>query len=236
MDRDQVKLAKRMEAHESAVWARCVEAVAAMAGNPLEAVIDRSGPVPVGALCALDRADLNRVIALGAGAPTRDRDLDAVCSFYVRHDQRNFCIEVTPVSRPQGLTGRIAARGLVRESTGSFKMWRPTHRPPAVAPPVNVRRLSTADTDALAAISVSAWGAWNTPVSMAAWFVATLGQGGVRHYGVFDGERLVATGALFLGDGLGWLGFDATHPRYQGRRLRQAISSVRMADAAAEGC
>jgi hypothetical protein len=32
------------------------------------------------------------------------------------------------------------------------------------------------------------------------------------------------------------LGFDATHPRRQGRKLRQAISSVRMADAAAAGC
>jgi hypothetical protein len=46
----------------------------------------------------------------------------------------------------------------------------------------------------------------------------------------------VATGALFVGDGLGWLGFDATHPRHQGRKLRQAISSVRMEDAAAQGC
>jgi hypothetical protein len=71
---------------------------------------------------------------------------------------------------------------------------------------------------------------------MGAWFGSTLGRDGVRHYGIFDGDRLTATGALFIGDGLGWLGFDATHPRYQGRKLRQAISSVRMAEAAAEGC
>jgi hypothetical protein len=74
------------------------------------------------------------------------------------------------------------------------------------------------------------------PVSVAAWFGATVGTPGVRHYGVFDADRLVATGALFIGDGLGWLGFDATHPRYQGRKLRQAISAARMSDSAAEGC
>jgi hypothetical protein len=105
-----------------------------------------------------------------------------------------------------------------------------------VAPEIEVRRLGPDHADALTAINVAAWGAWNMPVSMAAWFGATVGGDGVRHYGVFDDDRLVATGALFVDDGLGWLGFDATHPRYQGRKLRQAISSVRMTDAVAQGC
>ncbi|MGH9017278.1 MAG: hypothetical protein ACRDY1_05975, partial [Acidimicrobiales bacterium] len=92
------------------------------------------------------------------------------------------------------------------------------------------------DAEGLTAISVAAWGAWNMPVSMADWFGAAVGREGVRHYGVYEGPRLVATGAMFVDDGLGWLGFDATHPRFQGRKYRQAISSVRMADAAAAGC
>jgi GNAT superfamily N-acetyltransferase len=93
-----------------------------------------------------------------------------------------------------------------------------------------------ADADALTAINVAAWGAWSMPVSMADWFGATVGSDGVHHYGAFDAGRLVATGALFIGDGIGWLGFDATHPRYQGRKLRQAISTARMIDALEQGC
>ncbi len=166
----------------------------------------------------------------------RAGDLAAICSFYESHEQRNFRIEMTPLARPPELAGWIADRHLACEALGTYKMWRRVERPPTVPPDIEVRTLTPADLDALTAINIAAWGAWSMPVSMAAWFGATLGRDGVRHYGVFEGDRLVATGALFIGDGLGWLGFDATHPRYQGRKLRQAISSVRMVDAAAEGC
>jgi len=225
-----------MEEHELAVWATCVDAVSALADNPLQAVIDRSGPWPLMALCAVDRGDINRVIGLGVGSRARAEDVDAVCRFYEAHGQRNFRIEVTPLTRPPALSEWINARGLACGAVGTFKMWRRVDRPPTVAPDVEVRRLGPADIDALTAINIAAWGAWSMSVSMADWFGATLGREGVRHYGVFDGDQLVATGALFIGDGLGWLGFDATHPRYQGRQLRQAISSVRMAEAAAQGC
>jgi GNAT superfamily N-acetyltransferase len=236
LDRELAKLAKRMEAHESAAWARCAEAVAAVPGNPLDAVVGWSGGVPLVALRAVDRVDLNRVIALGVDCAIGERELDAVRSFYEHYEQTNFRIEVTPVSRPAAMAEWILARGLSNDGIGTFKLWRPADSPPGTTPTVTVRRLSRSDADALAMLSVAAWGAWNTPTSLAPWFGATLGHGGFRHYGVFDGERLVAAGALFVEGSLGWLGFDATHPRYQGRGLRQAISSARMADAAAEGC
>jgi len=225
-----------MEEHELAVWATCVDAVAALPGNPLQAVIDRSGPLPLVALCAVDRGDINRVVALGVRTAARPEDLRTICSFYETHHQRNFRIEVTPLTRPVELAGWTTAQGLVCAGLGTFKMWRTVERPPPVAPDIEVRRLGPRDRDSLTAINVAAWGAWSMPVSMTAWFGATVGMDGVRHYGVFDGDRLVATGALFLGDGLGWLGFDATHPRYQGRKLRHAISSARMIDAAFAGC
>jgi GNAT superfamily N-acetyltransferase len=225
-----------MEEHELAVWATCVEAVAALPGNPMQAVIDHSGSLPLVALCAVDRGDINRVVALGVRSPACIEDLHSICSFYETHHQRNFRIEVTPLTRPSELARWITASGLAYESPGTFKMWRKVERPPPVAPNIEVRRLGPEDRDALTAINVAAWGAWSMPVSMTAWFGATVGNDGVRHYGVFDADRLVATGALFLGDGLGWLGFDATHPRYQGRKLRQAISSARMTDAASAGC
>jgi hypothetical protein len=225
-----------MEEHEAAVWAQCVAAVSALPGNPLDAIIDRSGRLPLMALCAVDRGDFNRVIALGIHDSAHAQDLDAICIFYRDHDQENFWIEVTPLARPPELPDWMASRGLSSGGPGTFKMWRFTDHPPPVEPDIEVRRLGPADVDALTAVNIAAWGAWSMPVSMASWFGATVGHPGVQHYGIFDGDKLVATGALFIGDGLGWLGFDATHPRHQGRKLRQAISSVRMADAAAQGC
>jgi len=236
VDRKLAELAKRMEEHELAVWTTCASAAAALPGNPLNAIVNRSGPIPLVALGAIDRGDINRVIALGIRAPLGAGDVEDICSFYDSHHQRNFRIEVTPLARPPELAGWITRLGLVGDGLGTFKMWRRAGRPPAVPSDIEVRRLGPGDTEALAAINVAAWGSWSMPVSMASWFGATVGRVGVQHYGVFDKDRLVSTGALFVGDGLGWLGFDATHPRYQGRKLRQAISSVRMIDAAAQGC
>lgn len=225
-----------MEEHECAVWATCVDAAADLPGNPLDAVTDRSGPVPLVALRAADRGDFNRVVGLGVRSPARPEDIHTISSFYDEHHQQSFRIEVTPLARPSALASWISDGGLDCQGAPTFKMWRLTECPPAVAPDIEVRRLGSRDRDALTGLSVAAWGAWSMPVSMTAWFGATVGIPGARHYGVFDADRLVATGALFIGDGLGWFGFDATHPRYQGRKLRQAISSVRMVDSAAEGC
>jgi hypothetical protein len=236
MERKLRELATRMEEHELDVWATCVEAVSELPGNPLHAAIDRSGPVPLMALGAVDRGDINKVLALGVRAPARSEDLDAVCSFYESQGQLNYRVELTPLARPSYISEWIAARGLACDNLGTFKMWRGAERPPVADPAIEVRRLGRDDADALMAINVAAWGAWSMPVSLSEWFGASLGQDGVQNYGVFDGDRLVATGALFIGDGLGWFGFDATHPRYQGRKLRQAISSVRIVDAAAHGC
>jgi hypothetical protein len=100
---------------------------------------------------------------------------------------------------------------------------------------VEVRRLGATEANAIAELNLVAWGAWRSP-AMHAWFKASVGLDGAFHYGVFDGDNLVATGALFVGDGIGWFGFDATHPRHQGKRLRQAISALRLRDAVSYGC
>jgi hypothetical protein len=236
VDTQRCELAARLEEHEAAVWAECVDAAAAIPDNPLEAVVDRSGPRPLVALGAVDHWDFNRVVGLGTSAPAHVEDLDAICSFYDAHEQRRFRVEVTPLARPTELTRWMIDRGLQCDKEGTFKIWRSVERPLDIPAHIEVRQLESSERDAITAVSVAAWGAWSMPVSLSAWFGATVGRAGVRHYGVFEAGKLVATGALFIQDELGWFGFDATHPRHQGKMLRQAISAVRMADAVAQGC
>jgi len=232
---DQRELAMRLEEHEAAVWAESVAAVSAVPGNPLQAVSDHLGPLPLVALCAIDRRDFNRVVALGVRSQVRSQDVDAICSFYETHKQRNFRIEITPLARVSELTELVTERGIAGDEPGNFKLWRKVERPRTIRPGIEVRRLDRADSDALAMLNIVAWGAWGTP-GIGVWFGATVGRAGVRHYGIFDADRLVASGALFVDDRIGWFGFDATHPRYKRRGLRQAISAARMMDAAVLGC
>jgi hypothetical protein len=230
-------LARRLEEHEAAVWVDCVIGASELPGDPLRAVIERSATrsFVLVALCAVDALYLNRLVGLGVRAPVRGEDLDAIWAFYAANDQRNFRIDVTPDARPLELAEWLTNRGMRCQSPGTFKIWRPAE-PPLVPPlDVEVRRLGAADADAIADLNLVAWGAWNN-AAMHAWFGATVGRDGWQHYGVFDAHRLVSTGALRTSDGLGWFGFDATHPRHQGKQLRQAISAVRLADAAARGC
>jgi hypothetical protein len=237
MGTDLRDLAQRLEEHEAAVWLDCVIAASELPGDPLQAVIDRSRVVAVAlvALCAVDAWFLNRVVALGVRSPVRCEDLDEIWAFYAANRQHNFRIEVTPDARPRELTQWLTDRGMQRQSPGTFKIWRSVE-PPLVAPlDVEVRRLGAADADAIAELNLVAWGAWNHP-AMHSWFGASVGRAGWQHYGVFDADRLVSTGALRADDRLGWFGFDATHPRHQGKKLRQAISAVRLADATAQGC
>ncbi len=234
VNNEPAELALRLEEHEAAIWLDCVQAASELPDDPLQAVIDRSGPNPLVALRAVDGWDLNRVIALGIRAPARPDDLDAIWAFYAANGQASFRIDVTPRSRPDELTNWLIARGM-RCTPGTFKIWREIEPRLEAPPEVEVRRLGAQDANAIAELNLVAWGAWGSP-AMHAWFAASVGRPRAHHYGVFDKDRLIATGALFVGDGIGWFGFDATHPRHQGKRLRQAISALRLSDAAAHGC
>jgi hypothetical protein len=230
-------LALELEQHEAAVWLDFVIAATQLPGDPLQAVVERSTTLGIAlmALCAADAWYLNRVVGLGLRKPVSPADLDAIWAFYAANEQHNFRIDVTPDARPRELTQWLVDRGMQCQSPGTFKIWRAVE-PPLEAPlDVEVRKLGAADREAIAELNLVAWGAWNNP-AMHAWFGATVGREGWQHYGVFAADRLVATGALRATGVLGWFGFDATHPRHQGRKLRQAISARRLADAAAQGC
>ena len=120
MDTDRRDLALRLEEHEAAVWLDCVVAASQLPGDPLQAVIDRSGMLAIAlvALCAVDVLYLNRVVALGVRSPVRQQDLDPIWAFYAANRQHNFEIEVTPDALPRELTQWLTDRGMQRRSPG----------------------------------------------------------------------------------------------------------------------
>lgn len=229
MDRD---MAIRIESHESGVWARCVEATGEVSGDPLAARVDRSLSVPLPALTAVNFGLFNRVIGLGVSSPTSPAEIDRIFDWYASQGQTDIWVEVSPASHPENLAELLAARGLVDTGRRQAKVWRKATAMSTTDSPVVVE-LTPADREAFAAVNVAAWA---TPAALGAWFGATLGTPGFRHFGVREGDRLVAVGAMCVTSSTAWLGFGATLPEYRGRGMQTAIFIRRINEAVAMSC
>lgn len=229
MDRD---LATRIESHESEAWARCIEATGQVPDDPLAARIDRSLSVPLPALAAVNYGLFNRVIALGVASPTSPGEIDRILDWYATQGQTDVWVEVSPVSRPANLADLLASRGFVDTGQRQAKVWREATVMPTTDSPV-VLELTPADREAFAAVNVAAWA---TPAALGAWFAATLGTPGFRHFGVREGDRIVAVGAMYVTSGMAWLGFGATVPDFRGRGMQTALFARRINEAVAMSC
>ena len=72
---------------------------------------------------------------------------------------------------------------------------------------------------------------WTKPLA-----ANVVGRPGWSCYVAYDGERPAGAGALFVHEGVGWLGFGATLPELRGRGAQSAILAARIEDARKQGC
>jgi len=233
---DERQLAVAVEMHEASVLAACFDAAAAEPGNPLGAVVDRSVTPPLALAQAIDSHEINRIVGLGVSAPATREMVSTVVGFFESYGQSVFRIELSPVAGPPHLAEELETVGLRLLDDSITKKVRSTDDLPPPATDVEVRMLGREDRDAVAELNVVAWGAWETSDSLRTWFGCTVGTQAFRHYGAFDGDRLVSVLALAVRDAIGWTGFAATHPRYRGHRLSRAVSHPALTDARALGC
>lgn len=175
---------------------------------------------------------VNRAIGLGVAAPAHPETVDAIVERYGSAGVRRYLVHVHPVCAPPELRAWLLARGLER-ARGWVKFTRGREAPPAVTTPVAVDRAGPAD---MAAFSRIAAAAFDLGEAAAAW-LACLGRApGWRAYvGRLDGE-VVATGGLFVHDGIGWLDFGATAPAHRGKGSQSALLRRRILDALDLGC
>ena len=233
MDAQERGFARRLELHEAEAWALCVEATRDAANNPLLAEVDRDAATPLSTLAALNFAKFNRVIALGVDRPATDSDIERLLDFYASRSQTRFAVEVTPVSEPDDLSAMLRRRALVASGDRVAKCWRSLEEVPSPYDDVEVKLLTVDDVAQYNVVSTAAWG---VPRLFGTWFGATLGREGFRHYGVFDGELLVSTVAMYISGDLAWTGFGVTKPEYQGRGYQGARVAKELYDAKELGC
>jgi GNAT superfamily N-acetyltransferase len=160
----------------------------------------------------------NRVIGLASTEP-----LDEIAAFY----------RETPwwVSDSHGVGPELEERGFTRDY-GWMKFSRGVG-PREAQTDLQVDRVGPDRADDFAGVVVAGYGLPDSTAPLAA---NVVGRPGWSCYVAYDGESPAGAGALFVHEGVGWLGFAATLPEFRGRGAQSIILAVRIEDARRQGC
>jgi GNAT superfamily N-acetyltransferase len=193
--------------------------------------VERIGAAVAVVMERVDHILFNRVIGLGLREPATEDVVDRIVDLYRPHGVR-FAVQLSPAAQPAALPDWLAARGIQRGDSW-LKFVRGVE-PPLPAP--TDLRIAAIGPEWAATYAETIRAVFDMPPLFQPWVQANIGRPGWRHYLAFDGETPVATAALFVRDGIGWLGEAGTLPAARGRGGQSALLARRITDAAALGC
>ncbi len=168
-----------------------------------------------GAIClfapSLPAMIFNRVIGLGIREPATKGALDEIVAQYRQSGARSFGLQLSPVAQPLELATWLAARQFVARDNWS-KVYRAADQAIEVNTDLRVDVIDQSHAADAADVICTAFG---MPPSLCEWIENCVGRSGWRYYAAFDGDRVVATGALFVRGEVGWLGMGSTYPEFR---------------------
>jgi GNAT superfamily N-acetyltransferase len=173
----------------------------------------------------------NGVLGVGLRCPPDDGLVDRIRSAYADVDTP-YRVQAVPLARPVPDQDWWAARGYRRQFDVA-KFVRGTE--PVSATPTDLAVVAAGPGDADTVLDIIA-SAWHEPPACRQWQRAVVGSPGWSHYLALDGDRAVATAALFLAPAGGWLGWAVTRPEHRRRGAQTALVARRVADARSAGC
>jgi hypothetical protein len=170
---------------------------------------------------------VNRVTGLGLGGGRPD--LGQIEEFFREHRCRS-AIAVHPDAEPW-LEDELRARDYER-GYGWTKFDRGSEPPRDVETDLEVHEAGPDQADAFARVVIEGYGM--TP-EVAPTLAAVPGCDGYHCYVAWAGDEPAAAGALYAGDGVGWLGFAATRTDFRRRGGQGAVLAARIRKAAELG-
>lgn len=223
----------QLEAIERDAWIDLYTAAPAGFAPGAGLSVERLGDVTLLKLASVPNTQFSRMLGLGVGAPVSEAALDAALTGLrtVGHD--GFFVHLVPWAAPSALPVWLSRRGLARYHRPWAKFRRGTAPPPMVPSDLRVAEIG-ADRAADFAQPVAA--GFGAPPPFVAWLAALAGRPGWRIAVAYDGTEPVAGGALFLRDGVAWLGIAATRPEARGRGAQGALMRWRIRAAIDAGC
>jgi hypothetical protein len=173
-----------------------------------------------GAVCwaapGIPDIQLNRVAGLGLERDPTDEELDEIEAFYRGHGSR-FAVSLTP--------GALHDRLLERGYASGYR-WMKFRRDASPAAPATTELTVEETTDAAAYGSVISE-AFGLPTG-GAFFGGVVGRPGWTLFLARAGDEVAGGAALFLENGVGWLGIGGTAPKFRGQGAQNALIAARI--------
>ncbi len=174
----------------------------------------------------------NRVLGLGLNSPATKDVVDVLVKRYRDSGVTNFAIQLSPEAQPPEVVDWLTQNDLsVRD------YWTKVYRlpDPNVSIPTDLR-IEQIDSSMAGVFAETACVGFEMPNTMAPVIAAAVGRPKWAHYIAWDGETPAAVAALFMHNGVGWLGLGATLPEYRRRGAQGALMTRRIRDGAKFGC
>lgn len=181
----------------------------------------------------VDSPLFNRALCLGLDEPATEPMVDALHDLY-RHTHMLYAVQLSPYAQPAAVHDWLEVRHILRNDRHPWvKFYRGVDPPPDTPTELRVVRVGARDAAQWAATAHVACGVHR---ALLLWTSLLVGRAGWHHYLAYDGDAAVACGALYVQDGVGWLGYGGTFRSQRRRGAQSAITAARIRDAAAMGC
>jgi hypothetical protein len=179
-----------------------------------------------------DLLPFNRIIGLGVLVPASETLVALLIERYRVAGMKNFGVQLSPDAQPGVLPHWLSTCGL-RVGDAWTKMYRPGEGDPHIKTDLRLERIEARLAPIFGEVACAGFGI--TP-DLAPVFAAAVGREGWHHYLAWDDMTPVAVAALFVHNGVGWLGMAATLPSHRRRGAQGALMAMRVRDGIRSGC
>jgi GNAT superfamily N-acetyltransferase len=221
-----------LELHEAAAWTDFSLSASRQATEQNGIQLLQIGTAAAYIVANIDVLAFNRVVGLGVDGPVDDTVINSIVEAYSSSGVPRFFVQLSPLTDHTDLAQRLTGHGF-RRYNNWMKLSRGVDPPPEVQTDLHVEAIGSEHSDAFARLLVENF---DWPDGLVPWIAASVGRDGWHHYLAFDGERPVATAAMFIRGTTSWIDFASTHPDARGRGAQSALAARRIVDCAKLGC
>jgi hypothetical protein len=225
----RTEIAKLVEFTEGDAYEEIYRAATPEVAEQLRLKTARFGAARARVMGSITATLFNAVVGLGLEEPATEQVLDDIVSFYEPYGVK-FMVQVSPFAQPADLPRRLEARGFNFKDEW-VKMYRGVDPPLVLTTGLEIRLVGPDQAQAFADTAMKGFELPPSLHALGTLIAAGIGRPGWRHYLAYDGQVPVATGGLYVKDGVGWCGYGSTLPAYRRRGAQSAMFARRITDA-----